>query len=150
MTSVTQVKRVKADWSEVREYPRLAFAFSKVQEAVTSVFPELRNIKLFVGCPHNVEKHSHHQWKDTDRSGKNWRAFMHTGHFKDTICVHPHAETELEMRNLIGMFLHEFGHQINDIVNIPNTQKNADGVIYRFFGIKIKYSGPGRVQYADI
>jgi hypothetical protein len=147
--SLTAVKRVQID-SDVREYPNLAFAFMQVKTAVTSVFPELRGIKLFVGCPHGLGKHSHHQWKDEDKSGKNWRAFMHTGHFKDTICVHPHADVELPMRNLIGMMLHEFGHQINDIINIPNTQKNADGVIQRFFGIKIKYSQPGRVQYADI
>lgn len=74
---------------------------------------------------------------------------MHTNHFPEVICVHGHAEKELPLKNLIGMLLHEFGHMINDIIEIPNTQKNADAVIYHYFGIAIKYSNPGRVQYAD-
>ncbi len=150
MKDITAVKRVRGDWTDAREYPRLAYAFSQVKDTVSLVFPGLAAIKLFIGCPHGLEKHSHHQWKDSDKSGKNWRAFMHTGHFKDTICVHPHAEGELKMRNLIGMFFHEFGHQINDIINIPNTQKNADAVVERYFGFKIKYSQPGRVQYVEL
>lgn len=147
---VRPVKHVSGDWTEVREYPKLAYAFSAVKDAVSRVFPELASFQLFIGCPHQQSKHSHHQWKNSDRSGRNWRAFMHTGHFDKVICVHPHADRELKMRNLIGMILHEFGHQINDVIGIPNTQKNADGVIYRFLGIKIKYDGPGRVQYADM
>lgn len=150
MQVVRAVKRIKGDWKEAREYPRLAFSFSSVKDAVSRVFPELADTKLFVGCPHQDTKHSHHQLKNSDGSGKNWRAFMHTNHFKKTVCVHPHADTELQTRNLIGMLLHEFGHLINDIIGLPNTQKNADGAIERYLGIKIKYSNPGRVQYADL
>jgi hypothetical protein len=150
LAEIRKVKQVSGDWTLVREYPKLAYAFSTVQDAVARVFPELASVQLFIGCPHQMKKHSHHQWKDTDKSGRNWRAFMHTGHFKNVICVHPHADRELKMRNLIGMMLHEFGHQINDLVGLPNTQKNADLVIFRYLGIGIKYEGPGRVQYADL
>lgn len=150
MQAVRAVKRIRGDWKEAREYPRLAFSFSSVKDAVSRVFPELADTKLFVGCPHQEGRHGHHQIKDTDKSGKNWRAFMHTNHFKKTVCTHPHAETELPGRNLIGMFLHEFGHLINDVVGLPNTQKNADWVILKYLGIPIKYSNPGRIQYADL
>lgn len=147
---IQEVKRVRGDWQSIKDYPRMAMAFEKVKEAVGAVFPELRKTRIFIGCPHQKEKHSHHQWKDTDKSGKNWRAFAHTNHFPSTVCFHPHAEKEMETRNLIGMMLHEFGHQINDVVGLPNTQKNADLVILKYLGLKIKYSNPGRIQYIDL
>jgi hypothetical protein len=128
----------------------LPLAFDRVRGAVASLFPDLADVRLFVGCPHCLEKHSHRQWKNEDRSGRSWRAFMHTNHFPKTVCVHPHAETELLMQNLIGMFFHEFGHLIADLVGVPSTQKNADGVILRYFGIKIGYEGKGRVQFVDL
>ncbi len=131
-------------------FPKLTRAFHKVKKAVSRVFPELAKVRLYIGCPHALEKHSHHQWKDSDRSGKMWRAFMHTGHFDDTICVHPHAEGELSERQKIGMLFHEFGHIINDLMGYKNTQKNADASIRKFFGLEIKYEGPGRVQYIDL
>lgn len=144
------VQKVVGPWMGVAsstDYPKLAYVADEVKTTVARVFPELGATRVFVGCPHTLKKHSHHQRKDTDRSGRNWRAFMHTNHFPKTICVHPHAETELETAHLVGMFFHEFGHLICDIVKCPNTQKNADRVVKKYFGIEIKYKGPGRVQY---
>jgi hypothetical protein len=143
------VQRVQGTWidlAESTEYPKLAYAMNEVKKVAGGVFPELADMKLFVGCPHCMDKHSHHQWKDSDRTGKNWRAFMHTNHFPKTICVHPHAEKELEMRNLLAMLFHEFGHSVCDIVGWKNTQENADRASFRFFGVEIFYEGPGRVQ----
>lgn len=143
------VYKSKGSWQNVAKdsgYPNLAYAFDTVKRLVSGVFPELGKVGLYIGCPHSLMKHSHHQIKNSDKSGKNWRAFMHTNHFPSTICVHPHAETELRLRNLMGMFLHEFGHQIADIEKIPNTQEAADRMVKKYFGIDIKYEGPGRVQ----
>jgi len=152
VTSVTPVRKAGGTWQQAAAttgFPNLSYAFDQVKKTVSTVFPKLAKTGLYVGCPHAMAKHSHHQIKNTDKSGKNWRAFMHTGHFDDTICVHPHADKELEMKNLIGMTFHEFGHLINDIVGLPNTQKNADAVIKKYFGVDIKYGGPGRVQYVE-
>jgi hypothetical protein len=153
VSQVVPVRKAGGSWQEIASatgFPNLTYAFDQVKKTVSTVFPKLAKTGLFIGCPHSMKKHSHHQLKDTDRSGKNWRAFMHTGHFDDSICVHPHAEKELGMHNLIGMLFHEFGHMINDILGIPNTQKNADAVIERYFNMKIKYEQPGRVQYVDL
>lgn len=150
MKRIIKVEKMEGPWTQLGAstgYPKLAYAMGEVKRVVSAIFPELAGTKLFVGCPHTMEKHSHHQVKDTDRSGKNWRAFMHTGHFDNTICVHPHAEKELKMDQLIGMVFHEFGHRIADLKKVKNTQKNADLMIEKYFGIKIRYRGPGRIQY---
>ncbi len=148
--TIPLVRKASGSWKDVATstgFPNLVKAFHQVKEVVQTRFPALSDVGLYIGCPHSMKKHSHHQIKNTDRSGRNWRAMMHTGHFRKSICVHPHADTELKMRNLIGMLFHEFGHIINDIVGLPNTQANADKVIKKFFGVNIKYEGPGRIQY---
>ena len=129
-------------------YPNLAYAFSEVKALACLVFPNMQDLKLFVGCPHAMGKHSHHQLKDSDRSGRSMRALFHTCHFPHTICVHPHVETEVtDMRHLVGLLGHEIGHIIADDLKLKNSQKQADRLSRKFLGIPITYKGERRLQY---
>lgn len=129
-------------------YPNIVYAFSQIKQLAASVFPELRDARLVIGCPHQLGKHSHHQIKDSDRSGRNWRAFAHTVHFPNTVCIHPHAENELPLKHLIPMMSHEFGHLIAEVLKAKNSQKQADRLSEKYLGIGIKYTTPARLQTA--
>ncbi len=129
-------------------YPNLVYVFNEVKKLAVSVFPGLADLKLFVGCPHAMAKHSHHQLKDTDKTGRNKRALFHTCHFPHTICVHPHVETEVtDLRHLTGLIGHEIGHIIADDLKLKNSQKQADRLSAKFLGIPIVYRGSRRLQY---
>lgn len=75
--------------------------------------------------------------KRYDKEG--YRLYMHVGHLRNKICVVAEAE-KLPRRNLIGLFLHEFGHMIGGI-----TQYDADMAILVNFGIQIFYDK--EIQY---
>lgn len=127
-------------------YPNIVYAFSQIKQLASSVFPDLANARLVIGCPHQMGKHSHHQIKDSDKSGRNFRAFAHTVHFPNTVCIHPHAEHELPLKHLIPMMSHEFGHLIAEVLKVKNSQKAADRLSEKYLGIGIKYTTPARLQ----
>ena len=128
----------------------LSRSFNAVRKLVGKKFPTLKKTKLNTSCPHVKKAHSHHQIKNSDGSGKAWRNFMHTAHFDNTICAHPHAESEVTMGHQVGLLLHEFGHLICDLTGTKNTQACADRMIKKHFGITIQYTEPGRLQYAEV
>lgn len=127
-------------------YPNITYAFTQIKQLAIGVFPQLADARLVIGCPHQMGKHSHHQIKDSDRSGRNWRAFAHTVHFPNTVCMHPHAESELPLNHLIPMMAHEFGHLIAEVLKVKNSQKAADRLSEKYLGIGIKYTTPARLQ----
>lgn len=50
---------------------------------------------------------------DKDHSQES-RIYMHTNHFKDTVC-YAQAAAELPFENLVGVFAHEFGHILSGL-----------------------------------
>ena len=114
---------------------RIQKYFRQVRKVVSVKFPRLRKVKLFIGC--KELKYD----KRYDKEG--YRLYMHVGHLRNKICVHPSAES-LPKRNLLGLFLHEFGH----IIGGP-SQYDADTAILKYFGIPIFYDHK-EIQYINV
>ena len=104
-------------------YPRLVGHFEKVKDLVSRKFPRMAAVKLNIGCP-EIDKR---------RRNGSARSYMHVHHIPQTICTHPAAEL-LPVRNLWGLYLHEFGHLLD-----PGGEGEANQVIRDAFGIRILY-----------
>ena len=111
---------------------RLQKYFRQVRKFVGNKFPKLKRTKLCIGCKELKND------KRYDKEG--YRLYMHVGHFTNKICVVTQA-AKLPKRNLIGLFLHEFGHLIGGA-----TQYDADTAILNNFGIPILYDHK-EIQY---
>lgn len=105
--------------------------FFLVRKFIAKKFPACRTTKLFIGCPSLMRDKAYSQEK---------RLYMHVGHKRNTICVMAEAGL-LPRRNLLGLFLHEFGH----IIGGP-SQYEADMAILTHFGIPIFYDKK-EIQY---
>lgn len=120
-------------------YDRIIKHFEDVRDFVSRRFKKFANFKLNIGCPLIEQRRKYHP--------EGYRAYMHTGHYKNTICVHPLAE-KLGSKYLYGLFLHEFGH------HFPAGQKagelgqmGADLSVLDKFGKVIRYGGKKELQY---
>lgn len=121
----------------------LHYAFKRVRNLVLMVYPELHHVE-WKFCAQADDEH-----EESDRQ------YMHTLHKEGVICV-AHAASDLLAPNVYGLFLHEFGHLIADLENLPGhvgddeilAEDEADDVIYRNFGILIEYDDR-TVQEAD-
>ena len=118
-----------AKWVRIKRY------FIETRNFVSKKFPGLKFVELIIGC--SLIDHT----RQYDAEG--YRAYMHVAHHKDTICVHALAE-QLPVRNLRGLFLHEFGH----IIGGPK-QHQADIAVLDYFGIKIDYDKKD-LQYISV
>jgi len=67
---------------------------------------------------------------------------MHVFHHPGCICV-ASAAVDLPLKNLRGLFYHEFGHLI---VGKSGTEFDADMVIWEYLGIPIRYAGKKELQ----
>ena len=104
-------------------YPRLTEHFEKVKDLVSKKYPGMAGVEINVGCP----------IIHTRRENGSGRSYMHVDHHPQTVCVHPAAEL-LPVKNLWGLYLHEFGHLLD-----PNGEGEANQVICDSFGIRIIY-----------
>lgn len=65
---------------------------------------------------------------ECDRDHKRqWRLFMHTGHYRMTVCVARASETELTDKELVGMFAHELGHVVGVELGYPEHGRKHQG-----------------------
>jgi len=133
--------KAKRRAGEVDHFPALGSSFRSVRKLVSQQFPSLKKTQFHLDCPVLKEVHVHrpdHYWR---KRGREWRNFMHTGHGGEwNICVHPHAEYEVTIGHQQGLFLHEFGHIIANLLGIESSEENADAVILQYFGIPIEYT----------
>jgi len=111
---------------------RITRSFRIVNRFVGHRFPEFYEVGLYIGCPMAEEQHR-----------ADPRGYMHTHCRPETICS-SWAAGELSMANLLGLFLHEFGHLIGG-----NEQADADIAILESFGLPILYDRRG-VQYIEV
>src|SRR3990172_348125 len=117
-----------------RKQPALERIFNRVRSFVSRRFPELRSIKLYSGCPDAERSHRHLKGTRFDKDGHS-RYYMHWGHIKGFVCTSSHVFRELKKDELYGIFLHEFGHALADLLGITNSQDQADGLIWKYFRI---------------
>ncbi len=67
------------------------------------------------------------------------RQYMHTGHYKDTIC-YARAYWGLPLRHQMGLLAHEIGHILVLRTKASHYEPNADRAANKFFGITIRYA----------
>lgn len=106
--------------------------FRRAKDIVAPVHPEIRDLKLWIGCPEVEAAHR-----------RDFRSHMHVGHRDNHVCVARDAAT-LPPANLAGLFLHEIGHLIGG-----PSQFDADIAIFEGFGIPILYDDR-MIQYVEI
>lgn len=111
-------ERLTAIWNAVYAYGR-------------KKYPKLARLGLTVGC------------RDLTVARRvDPRAFMHTGgHARGKVCSSP-AAAMLSTEHLVGLFLHELGHNIAAKEWRRSEQEDADKAVRDFLGVKIKYRGP--------
>lgn len=68
------------------------------------------------------------------------RAFMHAAHIRGKVCVAREA-ARLSAETIIGLFLHEIGHQLATRSWGRSEQEDADRAVNEFLGVKIRYKG---------
>ena len=106
--------------------------FQTARQIVGKRYPHVLRYGLNFGCPDCEAAHRRHK-----------RQFMHVGHVPGMVCCAA-ASARLPARNLMGMFLHEFGH----VVGGPE-QWDADLAIFNRFGIPIGYDEK-KLQYVEV
>jgi hypothetical protein len=107
-------------------------AFVKVRALVARGHPEVLGYGLLLGCPTTERDHAVQS-----------RRYMHVGHQPGCVCASRSVE-RLPRKNLVGLFLHEFGH----IIGGPE-QWDADMGIFRALGISILYDRRG-VEFVEV
>ena len=123
----------------LKMYAKIKKHFEDTKEFVSLRFPKFRNFKLNIGCPEIASRRKYHR--------EGYRAYMHTNHIKNTVCVHPLAE-KLSSKHLYGLFLHEFGHHLRGgNKSGEKGQMGADTAVLREFGIPIWYDKKKELQY---
>jgi hypothetical protein len=125
---------------------RLSSIFHSVRRLISTKFPGLASVTLFVGCPEAERSHSTLGFTKADKKGHS-RLYCHWNHVPNNICCSSHFHKELKDDEITGMLLHEFGHAIADELKVNNTQDAADGLIWKYFKIPIYYRMPRRIQY---
>jgi hypothetical protein len=105
------------------------FCFSIVRSAAGRIDPQAGRFELGLGCPVAEKEH-----RQADRQ------YMHVGCQPGVVCC-ARAAGSLSRSNLLGLFLHEFGH----VLGGPQ-QWQADVAAYEIFGVPIRYDRRG-VQF---
>lgn len=81
--------------------------------------------------------------RDHESGSDAGRAWAHTNHVEDTICVHPGFDTGLDDEHQAGILLHEIGHILR-----PGDEMMADTAVKSLLGVTIEYDKhQGAVQY---
>jgi hypothetical protein len=109
----------------------VAKAFKRARALLAETHPEVLAFGLWVGCPICEKAHR-----------EAYRNFMHVGHHPATVCSSAAAKG-LGKANLLGLFLHEFGH----VIGGP-SQWEADQAILWTLGIPIRYDRRG-IQFVE-
>ena len=85
---------------------------------------------------------------------KSKRQYMHvfcSNYYNDPIC-YAEAVNNLPLKHIRGLIWHEIGHIIADDEMLKSTEKQADRMIKKYFGIEIKYKDTPygkNLQYVD-
>lgn len=103
--------------------------FREVRNVVSIRFPHLADTSLVVGCSLAEKEHR-----------ESPRQYMHVHHYPGAVCCATAAE-RLPIKNLRGLFLHEFGHLIS-----PGDECDADLAILDHFDVEIRYKGKKELQ----
>jgi hypothetical protein len=121
--------------------PRTKQAFLSARRRTLEKFDYLPHIKVGY-CFQADQEHA-----------KSGRQYAHWGHRKNVVCV-AHAIDELPDANKRGIFLHEFGHALDDyfepesekeeriaaaLDDIEDDEDRADEIVSRLIGAKIDY-----------
>ena len=81
--------------------------------------------------------------KDHETGKDAGRAWAHTNHVEDVVCVHPGFDTGLDPVHQAGIILHEIGHVLK-----PGDEKDADVAVRTKLGTTIEYDkGQGGIQF---
>ncbi len=120
-----------------RHQAKLRALFYRVFCAVQRRIPISRQIRIRVDCELILR----------DRSSKEpslgRRAFMHTGHHADTICIASQTAA-LDKHHIVGLFLHELGHLLG-----RTGEPGADLWVMRRLGIPIEYRGKLGIEWVS-
>jgi hypothetical protein len=77
------------------------------------------------------------------------RQYAHVGHVCDFVCF-AHAASGLGEGYLLGLCLHEFGHEMAmEEGESDDPEADADTTILEAFGLKMEYRGEGELEYVD-
>ena len=107
---------------------------------VRKIFNEIKN-EIYFENPTIFERQNFylHRCKDADKEHQeNKRQYMHSLHFPDTIC-YAKATEKLPAKYIKGLIWHEIGHILSDLKGKKSTEKQANAIIKKIFGITIKY-----------
>jgi len=97
---------------------------------------DLDRVKVLKLRPCDMVRKDHESGKDAGR------AWAHTNHCEDTICVHPGFDTGLDPEHQAGVLLHEIGHVLR-----PGDEKEADVAVRDRLGITIEYDMEHGLQF---
>ena len=123
-------RRPKTTFAPFAVMKKLQRAFLEVRSLILTKFPEMAGIGVYVGCPVVEEQHR-----------RSSRQYMHVNHVSNMICC-ARAAYKLPIKNIRGLFLHEYGHLI-----APTWEEcDADLSILQNFGIEIRYKGKKELQ----
>lgn len=112
--------------------------FRRVRAFVAKKFPDLARIELEERCP--VIK----QGRNRDGGLAGRRYFCHAGHHPGMICAWSPAASRLKPPYLVGIFLHEFGHEATG-----GGEFEADSWVLAEFGIPLQYKGPLSLEWVS-
>lgn len=119
-------------------HTRLHHIWKRVYQWAKKKYRKTPRLALRIGCP------------IIDRARRrDIRAFMHTGaHGGGLVCTHHRAAT-LENEYLVGLFLHEIGHNLAERAWGRSEQEDADKAVRDFLGVKIHYRGPLLLEWVS-